>query len=253
MCAGGIQRCTACPPGRVRRWDEDQRHRGSEAGRHQRQEQPEREWLADVASVALVQSVRDSATACKNWFASLSGKRKGRKLGPPRFKSRKDNRQAIRLTRNGFSIRRNRKLYIAKIGELKVAWSRDLPSVPSSVTIIKDSAGRSFASFVVEVDQAPLAEVDVEVGIDLGLATFAVFSDGRVVESPRFLRRAERTLRKAQQNLSRKEKGSRNRAKARWKVARAHARVADSRRNFVHQQSTAIIRDNHAVYVEDLV
>ncbi|NLU82187.1 RNA-guided endonuclease TnpB family protein [Rhodococcus sp. HNM0569] len=212
----------------------------------------ERVWLSEVASVVLVQACQDARRAYRNWFDSMSGKRKGRKVGAPRYKSRKDNRQAIRLTRNGFGIRGNRKLYVAKVGELKVAWSRDLPSVPSSVTIIEDSAGRYFASFVVAVDQAPLPDVDAEVGIDLGLTTFAVLSDGRVVESPRFLRRAERTLRKAQQTLSRKEKGSRNRAKARWKVARAHARVADSRRNFVHQQSTVIIRDSQAVYVEDL-
>ena len=213
---------------------------------------PERVWLAEVASVVLVQACQDARRAYRNWFDSMSGKRKGRKVGAPRFRSRKDNRQAIRLTRNGFTLRPNRKLYVAKVGELKVAWSRDLPSVPSSVTIIKDSAGRYFASFVVEVDQQPLPEVDAEVGIDLGLTTFAVFSDGRVVESPRFLRRAERTLRKAQQNLSRKEKGSNNRAKARLRVAKAHAKVADSRRNFAHQQSTAIIRDSQAVYVEDL-
>ncbi|NLU83842.1 RNA-guided endonuclease TnpB family protein [Rhodococcus sp. HNM0569] len=213
---------------------------------------PERVWLAEVASVVLVQACQDARRAYRNWVDSMSGKRKGRKVGAPRFRSRTDNRQALRLTRNGFSIRRNRKLYVAKVGELKVAWSRDLPSVPSSVTIIKDSAGRYFASFVVEVDQAPLPEVDSEVGIDLGLTTFAVLSDGKVIDSPRFLRRAERTLRKAQQTLSRKEKGSRNRAQARLKVARAHARVADSRRTFAHQQSPAIIRDSQAVFVEDL-
>ncbi|NLU83277.1 RNA-guided endonuclease TnpB family protein [Rhodococcus sp. HNM0569] len=213
---------------------------------------PQRAWLAEVASVVLVQACQDARRAYRNWFDSMSGKRRGRRVGAPRFRSRKDNQQSLRLTRNGFSIRRNRKLYVAKIGELKVAWSRDLPSDPSSVTIIKDSAGRYFASFVVEVDQAPLAEVDSEVGIDLGLTTFAVLSDGKTITSPRFLRRAERTLRKAQQTLSRKEKGSSNRAKARRRVAKAHAKVADPRRNFAHQQSTAIIRDSQAVYVEDL-
>nr|WP_277350834.1 RNA-guided endonuclease TnpB family protein [Rhodococcus sp. HNM0569] len=213
---------------------------------------PQRAWLAEVASVVLVQACQDARRAYRNWFDSMSGKRKGRRVGAPRFRSRKDNRQAIRLTRNGFTIRPNRKLYVAKIGELKVAWSRDLPSDPSSVTIIKDSAGRYFASFVVEVDQAPLPEINTEVGIDLGLTTFAVLSNGKTITSQKFLRRAERTLRKAQQNLSRKEKGSNNRAKARLRVAKAHAKVADSRRNFAHQQSTAIIRDNQAVYVEDL-
>ncbi|TCN57079.1 hypothetical protein EV641_102223 [Rhodococcus sp. SMB37] len=116
----------------------------------------------------------------------------------PRFRSRKDNRQSVRLIRNGFSIRGSRKLYVAKVGELKVAWLRELPSEPSSVSIIKDAAGRYFASFVVETTDVPLPECDAEVGIDLGLAAFAVLSDGKVIESPRFFPRAERNLRKAQ-------------------------------------------------------
>src|SRR5690606_26184188 len=130
-----------------------------------------------------------------------------RKVGAPRFRSRKDNRQAIRLTRNGFSVRDNRKLYVAKVGELAVRWSRELPSVPSSVTIIKDAAGRYFASFVVATTDEALPPTGSEVGIDLGLTTFAVLSSGKIIDSPKFLRRAERKLRKAQQSLSRKQKG----------------------------------------------
>ena len=90
------------------------------------------------------------------------------------------------------------------------------------------------------------------IGVDLGLTHFAVLSDGRKIASPRFLRRAEKKLRRAQRAMSRKEKGSRNRDKARVKVARAHARVADARRDFHHQLSTALIRDSQAVAVEDL-
>ncbi len=202
--------------------------------------------------MVLVQACRDARTAYRNWFDSLAGKRRGAKVGKPRFRSRKDHRQAIRLTRNGFTLRGNGKLYVAKIGELKVAWSRELPAVPSSVTVVKDAAGRYFASFVVEADTAPLPEVSCEVGIDLGLATFAVLSNGTRIASPRFLRRVERKLRKAQQELSRKDKGSRNRVKARLRVARAHARVADARRDWAHKQSTVITRENQAVFVEDL-
>nr|WP_257226625.1 transposase [Rhodococcus opacus] len=213
---------------------------------------PERAWLGEVASVVLVQAYQDARRAYRNWFDSLSGKRKGRKVGAPRFRSRRDNRQAIRLTRNGFSIRPNGKLYVAKVGELEVAWSRDLPSEPSSVTVIKDAAGRYFASFVVETTDEPLPPVDAEVGIDLGLATFAVLSNGKTISSPKFLRRAERKLRKAQQVLSRKEKGSNNRVKARIRVAKAHARVSDARKDWAHKHSTAIIRENQAVFVEDL-
>lgn len=212
----------------------------------------ERAWLAEVASVALVQACQDARLAYRNWFDSISGKRKGRKLGAPRLRSRKDNRQTIRLTRNGFSLKPGRKLYIAKVGELKVAWSPELPSSPSSVTIIKDSGGRYFASFVVEIGNEQLPEAESEVGIDLGLTTFAVLSNGKRITSPKFLRQAERRLRRVQQSLSRKEKGSKNRAKACLRVARVHARVADARLDFAHKHSTQIIRDNQAVFVEDL-
>lgn len=213
---------------------------------------PERAWLSEVSSVVLVQAIADLHTAYRNFFSSATGKRNGAKVAPPKFRSRKDNRQSIRLTRNGFSLRPNGKLYVAKVGELTVRWSRELPSVPSSVTIIKDAAGRYFVSFVVQADDHSLPPVESEVGIDLGLTTFAVMSDGKTIESPRFLRQAERRLRKAQQALSRKEKGSKNRAKARMKVARAHARVGDARRDWAHKNTTRIIRENQAVYVEDL-
>ncbi|KWX02499.1 transposase [Carbonactinospora thermoautotrophica] len=213
---------------------------------------PERAWLAEVSNVVLVQALRDLHKAFRAFFDSRNGTRKGPKVAPPRFRSRKDRRQAIRFTRNGFTLRPNGRLYLAKIGEVAVRWSRPLPAEPSSVTVIQDAAGRYFASFVVEVDAAPLPETDTEVGIDLGLHAFAVLSDGRVIASPRFLRRAERKLKKAQRALSRTQQGSKNREKARRRLARAHARVADARRDFHHQLSTKIICDNQAVYVEDL-
>jgi IS605 OrfB family transposase len=213
---------------------------------------PERAWLAEVPYVVLMQSLNDLHKAYRAFFASVTGKRKGPKVAPPRFKSKKDSRQTIRFTRRCFSIRPNGRLYLAKMGEIEVRWSRDLPSEPSSVTIVKDASGRYFASFVVETADEPLPVADTEIGIDLGLAHFAVLSDGRKIDNPRFLRRAEKKLRKAQKALSRKAKGSKNREKARLKVARAHARVADARRDWAHKLSTSIIRENQAVYVEDL-
>lgn len=213
----------------------------------------EREWLSEVSAVVLQQALSDLNTAYRNFFQSVTGKRKGPKIALPRFRSRKDNRQSIRFTRNArFSITEGGKLRLPKIGDVRVAWSRELPSVPSSVTVIKDAAGRYFASFVVEVDQQPLPPVESEVGIDLGLTTFAVLSNGKRIESPKFLRHAERTLRRAQRNLSRKQKGSNNRARARVKVARAHAKVADTRRDWAHKHTAAIVRETQAIYVEDL-
>ena len=141
-------------------------------------------------------------------------------------------------------------------------WSRDLPSEPSSVTVVKDAADRYHASFVVETHQAADAarfpgatSPDggyAETGIDLGLAHFAVLADGRKIDAPRFLRREERKLARLQKGLARKEKGSSNRKKAVAEVAKAHARVAGCRRDFHHKLSTQLVRDNQAIYVEDL-
>jgi putative transposase len=214
---------------------------------------PERAFLSDVSAVMLQQALADLNAAYRNFFASIKGKRKGPKIGPPRFRSRKDHRQSIRFTANAlFKILPNGRLRLPKIGDVPVRWSRPLPSKPSSVTVIRDSAGRYFASFVVETDPDTLPEVEPVVGIDLGLKHFAVLSDGRKVTAPQFLRRAEKRLRRVQRALSRKQEGSKNRDRARVTVARAHARVADARRDFHHQLSTALIRENQAVAVEDL-
>ncbi|MET7969371.1 transposase [Micromonospora sp. NPDC005305] len=214
---------------------------------------PERAWLGEVSAVVLQQALADLNAAYSNFFASIAGKRKGRKVAPPRFRSRKDNRQAIRFTANArFKVLDNDRLRLPRIGDLVVRWSRSLPAEPTSVTIIKDAAGRYFASFVVAAPDQPLPPAGTEVGIDLGLTHFAVLSNGTKVAAPKFLRRAARKLRRLQQNLSRKQRGSANRTKAVVKVARAHARVADSRRDWQHKLSTTIIRDNQAVYVEDL-
>jgi putative transposase len=218
---------------------------------------PERAWLGEVPAVPLQQSLADLNAAYRNFFNSRSGKRKGPKLGPPQLKSRKDHRQAARFTANArFKVLADGRLRLPRIGDVEVRWSRKLPASPSSVTVIKDAAGRYFASFVVQADVASdatrFAEADSEVGIDLGLAAFAVLSDGTKISAPRFLRRAERKLKRAQRAHSRKQKGSQNKEKSRAALARAQARVTARRADFCHKLSTRIIRDSQAVYVEDL-
>ena len=211
----------------------------------------ERRWLGEVASVALVQACQDARRAYRNWFDSLSGRRKGRKVGHPRFRSRKDNRQSIRLTRNGFGITTGG-VRLAKVGDVRLVWSRDLPSVPSSVTVIREADGRYYASFVVEVAPTPLPQTRNDVGIDLGLTSLAVLSTGEVVQNPRFLRRKARALARAQKSLARKTKGSNRRAKAVRRVAVQHRKVAETRLDAHHKLAHRIVRDNQAIYVEDL-
>ncbi|SHI07800.1 RNA-guided endonuclease InsQ/TnpB family protein [Streptomyces sp. 3214.6] len=217
----------------------------------------ERSWLGEVSAVVLQQSLRDAEAAYKNFFASVKGARKGPKLGAPRFKSRRDARQSIRFTANArWNITDSGRLSLPKIGAVNVKWSRTLPATPTSVTVVKDGAGRFFASFVIDTDPAAdanrMPESDQSVGIDLGLTHFAVLSTGEKIDSPRFLRRAEKKLKKVQKSLSRKQKGSNNRKKARLKVARAHTKVTDARKEFHHQLSTRLISENQGIAVESL-
>src|SRR5260370_4530925 len=163
-------------------------------------------------------------------------------MGLPRSRSGKDSRPAIRFPANArFTVPPDGKLRLPKIGDVPVRWSRPLPSEPSSVTVIKDSAGRYFASFVVQADPSALPAAEAVIGIDLGLKHFAVLSDGTKIASPRFLRRAEHKLRRAPRALSRQQQGSRNRDKARGTGARAQARGARARRGFCPQLSPALI------------
>ena len=210
----------------------------------------EREWLATAPSVALVQACNDARRAYRNWFDSLSGRRKGRRIGHPRFR-RKHGRQSIRLTRNGFSLHGPR-LYVAKVGEIKIRWSRPLPGPPSSVTVIREPDGRYYASFVVQRPSTPLPPSEREVGIDVGLNRLMVTSDGEIIGNPRFLRAKERHLAQAQRALSRKQKGSANRANARHRVAVLHRKVRETRLDHAHKTALWLVRDNQAVYAEDL-
>ena len=90
---------------------------------------PERAWLAEVSSVALQQALADLNSAYRNFFASVNGKRKGPKVGPPRFRSRKDKRQSVRFTANArFKVLPDGRLRLPKIGDVEVRWSRSLPT-----------------------------------------------------------------------------------------------------------------------------
>jgi len=210
----------------------------------------ERKWLADVSSVPLQQALRNFDKAYSNFFDSRTGKRKGRAMGTPRFK-KKSSRQSAEFTKAAFSIE-GREVYLAKIGNLKPIWSRELPSEPSSVTIIKDCANRYFLSFVVEIQPEPLPNNGQSVGVDLGIKTFATLDTEEKIDAPKPLKKQLKRLRKIQRNLSRKQKGSKRREKARIRVAKLHARIKDTRTDFLHKLSTSLIRENQTVILEDL-
>lgn len=222
---------------------------------------PEREWLSAVSSVVLVQACQDARRAHRNFLDSTTGRRAGRRIGSPRFRSKRDHRQALRLTRNGFSVRETTHgvgfVRIAKVGEVRFALSRPLPSEPSSVTLVRSASGAWHVSFVVEVpDPDPLPETGRVAGIDLGLTDLAAiaYSDGtrEKVAAPRHLRAKERKLARAQRELARRRKGSANRAKSRVKVARLHEKVAATRLDHHHKLASRLVRENQAIGLETL-
>ena len=228
-------------------------------------------WLTEVSSVPLQQSIRDLGVAYSNFFNSCKGQRKGIKVKPPKFKKRRG-KQTARFTDNAFKVLPDidcksarssaigsRVVYLAKIGELEIVWSRKLPSIPSSVTVIKDAANRYFLSFVVEVTPTKLPDNGKAVGIDLGITTFATLSTGEKIEAPKPLKKQLRKLKRLQKNLSRKTKGSKRREVARLKVAKLHAQIKDTRNDFLHKltlraatPTTKIIRENQSIVLEDL-
>ncbi len=210
----------------------------------------EKNWLTEVSSIPLQQSLRDLETAYSNFFASCKGERKGKKVKPPKFKKRKS-KQSARFTDNGFTVNQHH-VTLAKIGDLKVVWSRPLPSKPSSVTVIKDAADRYFLSFVVEIQPETLSDNEQAVGIDLGIATFATLDTGEKINAPKPLKKRLKRLKKAQKNLSRKQKESKRREKARKRVAKIHAKIKDTRTDFLHKLSTRIVRENQTIILEDL-
>jgi len=209
----------------------------------------ERAWLSEVSAVALQQSVADLETAFTNFFNSHNGKRKGKKAGYPKFK-KKTNSQSARLTRGAFKMRGN-EVYLAKIGDVFPVWSRKLPSDPSSVTIIKDCANRYFLSFIVEVSPICIEPKNQSVGVDLGIKTFAVMSDGTTAQSPNY-KVLDRKIRRLQRKLSRQVQTSKRRDKTRLKIAKLHNQIADTRKDFLHKLSTKLVSENQTIILEDL-
>ena len=209
----------------------------------------ERQWLKGVSSVPLQQSLRHLATAYQNFFDSCSGKRKGKRLRSPRFK-KKTNSQSAEFTKAAFSIT-GTSVYLAKIGDIDPIWSRGLPSEPSSVTVIKDCANRYFLSFVVDIEAELVEPINLSVGIDLGLKTFAVLSNRESFKSPDYSK-LDRKVRKLQKKLVRQVKGSNRRNKTRLSVARRHNEIGDLRKDFLHKLSTKVVRENQAITLEDL-
>jgi putative transposase len=208
--------------------------------------QPELAFLNEVSSVPVQQSLRHLQVAYSNFFA--------RRARHPSYRRKRDGGSA-EFTRSGFRLSDGR-LILARMREpLDIRWSRPLPEgvQPSSVSVSLDAAQRWHVSLLCEDETVgSLPELDISVGIDLGVTSLATLSTGEKIFNLRHDARELRRKRRLSRSLARKQKGSKNRNKARIKLARLHAKVADRRRDQMHKLSTRLVRENQVIVVEDL-
>lgn len=200
-------------------------------------------WLKEVSSVPLQQSLRHLDKAYKGFFNKVAQF--------PKFK-KKHSAQSATYMKNAFTYR-NGEIHLAKDpSPLNIRFSRGFAGSPSSLTITKDSAGRYFVSLLVEEEACPLPILDKSVGVDLGLISTIITSDGLKEKPGRFLKKRLKALRRKQKTLSRRVKKSANWIKAKKAVARLHAKVKDTRTDCLHKISKKLIDENQVITFETL-
>ena len=211
----------------------------------------ENQWLTEVNSQALLNSIRNLDTAYKNFFRDTHA------VGFPKYKSRK--------SKQSFQCPQHCNVDFVK-GTLTIPKAKDIPAVlhrkfkgtVKTVTISMTPSGRYFASVLVDttIQELPASAIqgDTALGIDLGIKSLAVCSDGRTFDNPKNLQRSLDRLKLLQKRLSRKQKDSANRNKTRICVARLQERIANRRKDNLHKITHALTHDSQVrtIYIEDL-
>ncbi len=195
-------------------------------------------WLYDYSKTIPQEALRDLDKAFQNFFRHL---KKGEKPGFPRFKSRKRGIGSFRIW--GCIEVDDRRIKLPRIGWLRLHEAGYLPvgGVKILSATVSERAGHWFVSLQVEEEIADQRATGERVGVDLGIKSLAVCSTGETYANPRALDHATRQLARCQRELSRRQKGSRNRAKTKAKLARLHQRVANLRRDAIHQATSRIV------------
>ena len=188
----------------------------------------------------------------KTFRAFFTRIKAGQKAGYPRFKPRQRyDSLTFPSYGDGCRLRENSRLYLQGIGNLKVKLHRPVGGRIKTVTVTRN-AGTWYALFSCEVEPSPLPSSDEAVGIDVGLTTFAVLSDGSEIANPRYARTAAAGVRRAQRKVARRTKGSNGRRKAVVLLQKAHARVANQRNDFHHKAARAVVARFGLIAVEAL-
>lgn len=206
-------------------------------------------WLKEVNSLSLQASLANLDSAYTKFFREHKGF--------PNFKSKKDSKQSFSIPQNTKVDFENGRIFIPKFKSgIKAILHRTFDSIVKTSTITRTSTGKYFISILVEVDEPdvsmkPICE-NKAVGIDLGIKTFAVLSDGTEIPNPRHLKQSLDKVKKLQRSLLHKTKGSKNRDKARRKLALAHEQVTNRRNDFLHKVTSYLVNNYDTICLEDL-
>ena len=210
------------------------------------------EWLKNVHSKVLQQSVRDMNQAYDNFFK--------RHKGFPKFKSKHDNRQSCRFPKDAFiGVRGNRIDLIKVLKDIHFKCSRNderylnrNQDKVKSITLSKEPNGKFYLSVLIDKPLRQVPQSSSMVGLDLGIKDFAVTSDGQVIENIHFKKNEESRLKRLQRQISKKVVGSKNREKARLRFAKLNEKIRNRKLNFLHDVTNHLIDENQVIVLEDL-
>ncbi|WP_198536461.1 IS200/IS605 family element RNA-guided endonuclease TnpB [Paenibacillus sp. DMB5] len=208
----------------------------------------EHEWLKEVDSIALQSSTRNLSDAFDRFFKGQNEL--------PRFKSKKNKVQSYitRFTNHNIKIEKQGLLKLPKLGFIRFAQSRQVEGRIINATVRRNPSGKYFVSIMSEVEVEKLSNSTPmrNIGIDVGLKTFATCSNEMVYENPKFFRKKEQKLAQLQRILSRRKVGSNRWNKQRVKVARMHESITNARMDFLHKVSTDIVKKHDIIGIEHL-
>ena len=210
------------------------------------------EWLKNVHSKVLQQSVRDMNQAYDNFFKLHKGF--------PKFKSKHDNRQSCRFPKDAFiGVRGNRIDLIKVLKDIHFKCSRNderylnrNQDKVKSITLSKEPNGKFYLSVLIDKPLRQVPQSSSMVGLDLGIKDFAVTSDGQVIENIHFKKNEESRLKRLQRQISKKIVGSKNREKARLRFAKLNEKIRNRKLNFLHDVTNHLIDENQVIVMEDL-
>ena len=206
----------------------------------------DKQWLNEADSQCLQQSLKDLDSAFQNFFRRV--KKNEIPYGYPKFHS-KGAKQSYRTTRSRVE---NGKVYLGKVGLVKSRGLQVFNGRVLNATVEKTNTGKYFCSLCVEEELEIKENNGGAIGIDVGIKEFYTDSNGDKVDNPKPLRKLEDKLIREQRKLSRMQKVSNNYKKQKQKLARVHEQIANQRKDFLHKESTKLVRDNQIIAVEDL-